>query len=271
MKVQFYDILTSHTAAYPNMKGQDYSCLAYESEFGREADRGADSYEKLVNELNSIKTDSLEPMTVKIGGEYSRVNLAPIKQYLSADVIHKMMEMSSTEGEESDFKRKISLINKSAKMKILPKEAENASVDGPFEHSSLYKHLYGASYRVVSDKIAVLTPALCLISEALSKAGYARVGIDGTTASGKTDAAEAIRAIFEDFDVTVTEGRGVLSTDEMYEVRLFFHTDAETRMLRLFERGGVELVKEYDKKVRPLDDAMIDKAFTLDCDMIINT
>ena len=216
MRTTFYDILTAHAAAYPRMQPQDYVKLAFQSEFGVGhllSDREA-AYAYLEKELNATPTDVLEPLTVPIGGGFARLNLAAAKPYLSPALIFKMLERSVTpKGTREGFERKISLIRRSAKLGLLPcdgdavaREAE-ALGDALPTHSALYKRLYGASYRLITDELATLAPAICLISDALRKAGKITVGIDGRAASGKTSAAALLAELF---DATV------ISTDDYF-------------------------------------------------------
>ena len=270
MRAQLYDVLSAHATAYPRMKGEDYSCLAYESEFGSRDIFEEDTLNNLVNELNAVKTDALEPMTVGIGGGYSRINLPPVKQYLSAEIIYKMMEMCQRNGENYGYLRKLALIQRSANLGILPKEAENVTDKRPPKHSALYTRLYGSSYRIIPSEIAPIVPALCLVSEAISKSGGASVGIDGTTASGKTQTAALIENLFQGCNVTVTEGRGVLSNGVTYDVSLFMHTDTETRYLRLRDKGD-DAIRNYEENLKKLDEELIEKYSSLDFDLLINT
>lgn len=271
MRAQLYDVLNAHATAYPRMLGQDYSCIAYESEFGSRDINEESPFENLVNELNAIKTDALEPMTVEIGGGYSRLNLPPVKQYLSADLIYKMMEMCEGGGDKYGYLRKLSLIQRSSQMGILPEEAFRVCDDEPPLHSQLYTKLYGASYRIIPSDVAPIVPAMCLISEAISKSGGARVGIDGTVASGKTWAAELIKKLFDGCNVSVTEGRGVLMTEKEFDVSLFLYTDKQTRLLRIMERGGEEAASDYTKNGEALDEELLSAESGIAPDLVIKT
>lgn len=254
MRVNFYDILSSHASAYPKMRAEDYACLAYDSEFGN----GSISDENavisaLMSDLEGTKTDALEPFTVDIGGGFSRLNLAPTKQFFSAYDYLFLMKKTPSQGTERGYNRKLSLISRSAKMKLIPETGADAEVfvgQKP-THSSIYKRFYGASYRIISSELAPLIPALCLISEALGKSGKVSVGIDGREGSGKTYAANLIREMFSSYNVTVTAGLYTLKDPSKYDVKLFMNTDNDTRHLRLLERGGEAAYEEYKEKIMP--------------------
>ncbi len=273
MRVNFYDILASHSRAYPRMTGEDYYALAYESEFGRVYD-GDDCLEALAPDLDSVKTDALEPFTVAIGGGYSRLNFAPIKQYLSAENVRTLISLTAREGSEDGLKRKTSLISRSAKMGILPSEAEGIAECGDEpHHSALYKRLYGASYRIIEGDLAPLIPALCLISEALGKAEAVSVALDGRSGSGKTFAHNTIAAVFASEygnRLSVKNCFGSFTDGNSYDIKIFFDTDEEERRLRITERGGEGAYEKYQSEIRPLEDAYIEKNEpAINCDLVI--
>ncbi len=276
MRVNFYDILSSHSRAYPKMLAEDYYALAYESEYGR-VYSGDDDIEAVVNDLKSTKTDALEPFTVAIGGGYSRLNLAPIKAYLSAENIISLMKSDVREGSDEGFQRKLLLIRRSGAMGILPTAAsEIGKCDGEPQHSALYKRLYGASYRIVPSETAPIVPALCLISEALGKAGKASVAIDGRACSGKTFAAKIISSVFasetSDGRLVINDSFGSSSEASPDAIKLFFDTDEDERQLRMVERSGESAWQNYLSSIRPNEDAYIEKYEpAINCDLVIRT
>ena len=276
MRVNFYDILSSHSQAYPKMTAQDYYALAFESEFGV-AFFGDDDLDTLIGELQKVKNDSLEPCSVDIGGGYSRMNLAAVKQYLGPSTILRMTNMSRRcDGSDDGLKRKLSLISRSAKMGILPAAAEGACRCTDTGHSPVYRYSYGASYRIVSYELARLIPALCLISEALGRGGSARVGIDGRAVSGKTWAKETIEQIFSDEveggALTVTEGAYILRDSTEYDVKLYFDTTPEVRRMRLIGKGGEKAVSDYLNDILPEEEKYIAECSpALSCDLIVGT
>ncbi|MBE6636387.1 MAG: hypothetical protein E7618_01130 [Ruminococcaceae bacterium] len=206
MKATFYDVLIAHAAMYPAMKPEDYVKLAFQSEFGcghlltdREA---ALSY--LREEMSQLTADILEPLTVEIGGGFSRLNLRAAIRHLSPEMIFAMLERSAAPtGTKEGFDRKISLIRRSAKLGILPCDGEAVASyaaslgDHLPSHSALYKRLYGASYRVITTEMARLAPMIAMISEAYYKAGRLHIAIDGRAASGKSTAAQVIAELFD--------------------------------------------------------------------------
>jgi len=206
MRVSFYDILTAHAAAYPQMEPCDYVKLAYQCEFGCNhllADREA-AYKALLEEWNAVHPDILEPLTVDIGGGYARLNLAAAKRSMTPELVFAMQERSIRQGGTQDgFKRKISLIQRSAKMGILPCDGNAVasyaeSIGGGMpRHSARYKHLYGANYRIISTEMALIAPLCLLLSDAGGKADRINVALDGCAASGKTMVASMLADLFD--------------------------------------------------------------------------
>ena len=275
MRVSFYDILSSHSRAYPQMMAEDYYALAYESEYG-EVFQGDNDVQTLLDELNEIKTDVLEPFTVAIGGGYARLNLAPIKAYLSADNIISLMSMTTKEGSNDGLKRKISLIRRSGGMGILPQNARDVDkFDGKVTHSALYKHLYGASYRIISSYVSPIIPGLCLISEALGKADKVKVALDGRRASGKSFACKVISTVFaseiEAGKLVINDGFGSFENGNC-DIKLYFDTDEESRRMRIIEAGGDVAFAKYESEIRSVEDAYLEKYEpAIKCDLVIRT
>ncbi len=275
MRTNFYDILSSHSRAYPRMMAEDYYALAYESEFGIVFDGDGDG-DGLLNELNAVKSDALEPFTVTIGGGYARLNLAPIKKYLSVDNILTLMSLTAKNGSTDGFERKVSLIRRSGVMGILPSSARDVDgYEGQPSHSPLYKRLYGASYRIISADLSPIIPALCLVSEALGKAERVSVALDGRKASGKSFASNVIATVFksdiEAGKLIISDAFGSLG-DGNYDVKLYFDTDEETRRMRIIEAGGDVAWLKYDSETKSLEDAYIEKYEpAINCDLVIRT
>jgi hypothetical protein len=233
MRASFYDILSAHSRAYPKMTAEDYYILAYESEFGVVFD-GDDDVEGLIKELNDVKSDALEPFTVTIGGGLSRLNLAPIKKYLSADNILALMKLTPKRGSADGLQWKLSLIRRSGVTGILPACCRDVDkCEGKISHSPLYKRLYGASYRIISADISPIIPALCLVSEALGKAESVSLAIDGRKASGKTFASRVIAAVFESDALSgklIINDRFGSFFDGNSDIKLYFDTDEESTL-----------------------------------------
>ena len=57
MRVSFYDILSSHSRAYPQMMAEDYYALAYESEYGEVFQGDNDVTRYLLEKAEYIKND----------------------------------------------------------------------------------------------------------------------------------------------------------------------------------------------------------------------
>ncbi|MBQ8254249.1 MAG: hypothetical protein IJY94_01945 [Clostridia bacterium] len=275
MRTNFYDILSSHSRAYPKMTAEDYYALAYESEYGKVYD-GDDDVQTLLDELDKVRSDALEPFTVTIGGGYARLNLAPIKKYLSADNILTLTSMTEKCGSGDGLERKVSLIRRSGVMGILPMNARDVDkCDGKPEHSPLYKRLYGASYRIISADMSPIIPALCLVSEALGKAEKVTVAIDGRKASGKSFASKVISTVFAD---DVDTGKLIISdsfgsfVDGDHDIKLYFDTDEESRKMRIVELGGDVAWAKYESEMRPKEDLYIEKFEpAINCDLVIRT
>ena len=257
------------------MTAEDYYALAYESEYGKVYD-GDDDVQTLLDELDKVRSDALEPFTVTIGGGYARLNLAPIKKYLSADNILTLTSMTEKCGSGDGLERKVSLIRRSGVMGILPMNARDVDkCDGKPEHSPLYKRLYGASYRIISADMSPIIPALCLVSEALGKAEKVTVAIDGRKASGKSFASKVISTVFAD---DVDTGKLIISdsfgsfVDGDHDIKLYFDTDEESRKMRIVELGGDVAWAKYESEMRPKEDLYIEKFEpAINCDLVIRT
>ncbi len=275
MRTNFYDILSSHSRAYPKMMAEDYYVLAYESEYGEVFDGDSD-VQALIDELSKTKTDVLEPFTVTIGGGYARLNLAPIKAYLSVDNILSLMALTVKEGSSDGLDRKISLIRRSGVMGILPQNARDVDkCEGRVTHSALYKRLYGASYRIISSDVAPVIPGLCLISEALGKAEKVNVALDGRKASGKSFACKVISTVFvseiEAGKLAINDGFSSFGSGD-YDIKLYFDTDEEIRRMRIVEAGGDIAWAKYESETRTHEDAYIEKYEpAINCDLVIRT
>ena len=206
MRQTFFNVLTAHAAAYPKMEACDYVKLAYQCEFGCGhllTDREA-AYRMLLEEWEHTPVDVLEPLTVDIGGGYARLNLAAAKRCMSAELVFAMFEKSvAPGGSREGFLRKVHNISRAASMGILPCSGDDvlsyaASLgDGMPSHSSCYRHLYGANYRVVSTEMATIAPICMLLSDAMKKAERINIAIDGCAASGKSTVARLLGELFD--------------------------------------------------------------------------
>lgn len=233
MNKTYFDVLTEHSAAYPDMRPEDYLKLAYQSEFGCGhllTDRDT-AYEMLLTELNKVGSDTLEPMTVDIGGGYSRLNLSAVKRYLPPEIIFSLFEKSCGKtGTEEGFRNKLSLAVRSARLGIIKADAEALeSCFAAFDmktipsHSTLFRNKYRAAYRVIKSDYAPLIPALALIIDAAKSSELVNVAIDGGAATGKTTLAECLAQIL---------GADVIHMDD------FFLPESRKTPERLSVAGG---------------------------------
>ena len=262
-------------------------------------------------------------------------------RYLSPELIFAMFERSAFPiGTQEGFDRKISLIRRSAKLGILPCDGDAVAAaaaalgDRLPSHSALYKHLYGASYRVITAEMAHLAPIIAMIADAYQKAGRLYIAIDGRAASGKTTAAKIIAELFDatlihmdDYflpasrrtperlavpggnvdierffeeiasslhsgtltharfdcqkqmllppvteqrkDIVIVEGVYSLHPEirDLYDLKIFLDTDAETQRLRILERDGEAVWQRYQSDWIPLEEAYFAATdIRLDCD-----
>lgn len=258
------------------MTAEDYYALAYESEFGIVFDGDCD-VSTLTKELEAVKSDALEPFTVTIGGGYARLNLAPIKMYLSADNIISLVSLTDKSGSYEGLSRKLSLIHRSSIMGIIPTSGRDVDkCEGEVSHSPIYKRLYRACYRIISAELSPLIPALCLVSEALGKAETVSLAIDGRKASGKSFASKVISAIFaEDVEtnrLVISDAFGSFNDGKSYDIKFCFDTDDETRRMRIIDLGGDIAWDNYEKEIRLIEDAYIEKYEpAINCDLVIRT
>lgn len=232
MRATFFDVLTAHAAMYPKMEACDYVKLAYQCEFGCGhllTDREA-AYRLLLEEWDKISTDGLEPLTVDIGGGYARLNLAAAKRCMTPELVFSMFEKSvSASGSREGFERKIRNMQRAAMMGILPCNGDEIVAyaeslgDKLPSHSARYRHLYGASYRVITTEMATVAPICMLLADAGRKADRINVAIDGCAAAGKTTIAGILGSLFEG---------NVISMDD------YFLPTAEKTKERLAMPGG---------------------------------
>jgi hypothetical protein len=276
MRTNFFDILSAHSKAYPQMKAEDYYALAYESEFGQVFE-GDCELEALTTLLEKTKTDALEPFTVTIGGGYSRLNLAPVKHYLSVQNIIALASMAHKQGSTDGLQRKLSLISRSGKMGLIPPNAIDAdNCDSSSSHSALYTHLYGASYRIIPSDVASVVPALCLISEALGKAETVRIALDGRRGSGKGFVYDVISRVFKtEYDggcLKISNAFSSFINGVSYDLKFYIETDEDTRMMRVIERGGESEWEKYINEERPYEyEYLKENEPSLQCDLVIRT
>ena len=204
--VTFFDVLMRHAALYPTMEAQDYVKLAYQSEFGCGhllSDRDA-AYRALLDELDAIRPDAGESLTVPICGGFARLNLAAAKRVLPPDLIFAMMTRSmGPAGDRASFDRKIARISRAADMGLIPAAGEAirpcaaALGDGIPSHSARFRREYRPHYRVMSEETALLAPLCVLLCDAAKKTDLVNVGIDGPAASGKSTAASALAELLD--------------------------------------------------------------------------
>ena len=120
MNRTFYDILTKHAAMYPDMMPQDWYKLAFQSEFGCGHLLGNGAYERLVSELDSVDYDPNVPLTVDIGGGYTRLDLRAVKGHLAPETVFRLFEDScETAGTADGFELKLSLTVRAARLGLI--------------------------------------------------------------------------------------------------------------------------------------------------------
>lgn len=257
MNTTFYDILTKHSAMYPDMMPQDWYKLAFQSEFGCGHLLGSGAYERLVSELDSVDYDPNVPLTVDIGGGYTRLDLRAVKGHLALGTVFRLFEDScETAGTADGFERKLSLTVRAARLGIIKADAD--LLDGYFSsadrnalpsHSERFRERYGAAYRIIKLRFAPLVPALMLI-EGLSGRERLNIAIEGRAASGKTETAALLASLY---------GADVIHMDD------FFLPKARKTAERLLVPGGnIDSERFYDEVYSHINDDVIGYGF-FDC------
>lgn len=247
------DILTEHTARYPQMMPCDAVKLIYQSVFGP-GHLIPDPYVALTYLENEFSSLSASPslQTEEIGGRFSRLYLSQIADLgheESVRLIWKMFLCSADNiyGSESQFNEKLSALRMLAQAGNMPftvnelNEYIESYLSGgirPVSHSERYRHSYAPAYRVIKNEFAVLLPML----SDLKKRGHAVIAIDGFCASGKSTLAASLASLLD---------ANLIHTDD------FFLPPEKRTEKRFAEPGGnidyerfkTEVVDQLEKEV----------------------
>lgn len=156
-------LIRQHKAKYPAMEIQDAIKLLYQSEFGPAhaiTDEAA-ARARLFSELRSAGESDAEPLTVPIGGGYSRVNLRALKKY-GADpekLAEIFIKSAAPAGDKTRFSE---LLLSLAETDGLPFDkgefagcaARYAAAGCPaVHHSRAYGEAFSPAYRVVRTEL----------------------------------------------------------------------------------------------------------------------
>lgn len=252
MNTTYYDILTKHAAMYPDMQAQDWYKLAFQSEYGCGHLLSDEAYDRLASELGSVSHDPNAPITVDIGGGFSRLDLRAVKGQLSDETVFRLFEMSSQPtGTADGFERKLSLTVRAARLGII--RADATALDYYFStadrntlpsHSELFRKKYGAAYRVIKSRFSCLIPALMLIESVLSMKGKLNLAIEGRAASGKTETAALLASLY---------GADVIHMDDF-----FLPAERKTAERLIVPGGNTDSERFYDEVYSHLDDSAIE-------------
>lgn len=251
MNTTFYDILTKHAAMYPDMMPQDWYKLAFQSEFGCGHLLGNGAYERLVSELDSVDYDPNVPLTVDIGGGYTRLDLRAVKGHLAPETVFRLFEDScETAGTADGFERKLSLTVRAARLGII--KADAGLLDGYFSsadrnvlpsHSENFRERYGAAYRIIKSRFAPLVPAFMLIEGLSARADRLNIAIDGRAAAGKTETAALLASLY---------GADVIHMDDF-----FLPKERKTAERLVVPGGNVDSERFYDEVYSHINDSVI--------------
>ena len=251
MNTTFYDILTKHSALYPEMKPQDWYKLAFQSEFGCGHLLGNAARGRLDAEFASVGYNGSVPLTVDIGGGYSRLDLRAVKGILSAETVFRLFEMSNTTcGTADGFERKLSLTVRAARLGII--RADAGTLEAYFvsadrnvlpSHSEKFRDRYGAAYRIISSRFSPLIPALILIEGASALSERLNIAIEGRAAAGKTETSALLASLY---------GADVIHMDDFFLPR-----ERKTPERLLIPGGNVDSERFYDDVYSHLNNDVI--------------
>lgn len=217
------------------MRPADAVKLIFQNEFGGEhmiTDENA-TLEYLKKETEALVPDS-RPAFVPIGNHRVRLELASqTAASLGCELINKMFVFSSHRGGSAEsFSEKLERLRDSVDegtFAFSSEEFDNflerytAAGRLPLHHSETYREAYLPSYRIVDSGFARLTGLLPRIAALLSRGSAVVVAIDGSAASGKTNAARLLNGVF---------GASVIHADD------FFLPPELRSAERLSEPGG---------------------------------
>ncbi|MBE6938631.1 MAG: hypothetical protein E7460_08860 [Ruminococcaceae bacterium] len=229
------DAIEQHAREYPKMRPADAVKLIYQNEFGGEhmiTNEDA-TLEYLKKEMAPIAPDSRPPFT-PIGNHRSRLELASqTAAALGPELINRMFVFSSNRGGTMEsFEEKLERLRDSVDEGIFSftpadydsfLEKYRASGCPALHHSETYREAYLPSYRVVDSGFARIAELMVKISALLSRGVPVVVAIDGSAASGKTNASRLLAGVF---------GASVIHADDF-----FLPFDMRSKE-RLSEPGG---------------------------------
>ncbi|MBR4941545.1 MAG: hypothetical protein IKZ19_06045 [Clostridia bacterium] len=242
------DALEKHAESYPKMRPADAVKLIYQNEFGGEhmiSDPAA-TLEYLRTEMSQLTPDS-RPAFTPIGNHRSRLELSSQTAFsLGSDLINRMFVFSALRGGTMEtFEVKLERLRDSVDEGIFGFSSEEydrfiekyrASGCPALHHSETYREAYLPAYRVVDSGFARLSELMIRISSLLARGVPVVVAIDGSAASGKTNAARLLAGVF---------GASVIHADDF-----FLPFDMRTKE-RLSEPGGNFHRERFASEVLP--------------------
>ena len=196
------ELLREHLARRPQAQVQDAVKFIYQGEFGGGhliKDEGA-ALERLAEEIGEGPSPE-EPLSEKLGGGLSRLNLGAAGERLSLDTIFAMFKLSSApRGCMEVFQDKLAAVYDTD----LPYNEAREYIDGYIKagcpmvsHSQQYRDAYHPRYRVVLDIFPWAIKLFQVVDELILQ-GQKRivVGIDGMCASGKSTLAGLMAQVY---------------------------------------------------------------------------
>lgn len=215
---KFHALLVKELDKYPKSQPCDAVKFVFQGLFGG-GHLIKDFYyclERIEDEGSNLTAEQYSyPEVEKISGEYSRLNLSVLTK-LPYNVVGKMF-MDSSKGEEKSPEKKEAFLFSLQLIKDMSEKGEtpfsaleaknyiDSYIDEvnktgepfPVSHSKEYTDAYHPAYRVVKNVYADNLEVFVRLSRLIATGNFVSCAIDGMTASGKTEFAEALSNIFE--------------------------------------------------------------------------
>lgn len=204
------ELLKKHFALFPKMEIPDAIKLLYQNEFGGEhiIKSEDESLARLKSELAGVSRDLSMRLFDDIGNGYIRLNLAALKDKISAETLNRIFVKSSAaaKGSIKTYYVKLNALHTLCKEGVLGFRLEELEIFlseyekrgyPPVSHSAAYKNTYAPVYRVVLKEYAKFIKLFFAIEAEFQKKSRVNLAIDGMSASGKSTLANLVAGVYE--------------------------------------------------------------------------
>lgn len=211
----FQEILFAQYERYPEMTGQDFAKLIFQSEFGvgHFISSPAAAWKRLQDEYMACQRkpepEVVPPLFEEIGGGYGRVNLLPLPGAgLSLSTIAQWFILSAQNPSSGAH-------NVESKLDLLLKLCRSGKIELPYlelaeyihefretgypaqHHSEVYRERYQPAYRVVDWKFIQFHQVFSQIDSLLGSKQHVLVAIDGYSGAGKSSLAQLLGQVYD--------------------------------------------------------------------------